>query len=289
MYYNPGGLAFCENMNIGFMYSELWTVLYTGKQYIYIGGTTPVPIGIGNLGIGYTYFDVGELLWMDNNSNEIKNWEMYDYALTLSYGQKIFKNLGIGISLKYIYSLLIPDWIYWQFAHEHGGDAKTLAFDGGILYKTPLPSLSIGISCQNLGFEELKYDKNGTFNVPIPSLVRTGIGFNALSLFKKQLPHFISDLNFSADLLRDLVGEKHENWYSWGTEIIFKNKFSIRSGYSGNKYGCCTVGITYGCGITVGAFQIDIANDISIICGNWKIQINFKPLHLMKKKENGND
>ncbi|MBI4721708.1 MAG: PorV/PorQ family protein [Candidatus Stahlbacteria bacterium] len=282
VYYNPAGLAFCKNVNAGFMYSPWLPELWPGMKYIYTGGIVPLPIGRISLGIGCSYFNAGETVATDENGNEIGRWESYDYAIILSYGEEITKNLGIGVSLKYIYSFLVPDWAYWQFLHEHGGDAETFAFDWGMLYKTSIPGLSVGVSSQNLGSAGLCYIENGTY-YPIPSLIRAGVGFNAMPLFKKRLPHFITDLKFSADLVRDLVDEQHENWYSGGSEITFKDKFSLRVGYL--KKGA-QKGRTYGCGVIFGPLQIDIASDADIYksstSNHWKIQVNFNSAHSCK-------
>lgn len=299
MYYNPGGLAFSEDVNIGFMNPSslllghpAWLPgLYSGMKHAYIGGLVPLPIGRGSLGIGYTYLSTGETIGIDSVGNEIGRWETYDYALILSYGEKVTQNLGVGVSLKYIYSFLAPDEVIWLVLHQkHGRTAKTFAFDWGMLYKTSIPGLSVGISYQNLGSEGLSYVGAGILDT-IPSLVRAGLGFSAIPLLKKNLPPFILDLNFSVDLVKSLVGEKHKIWYSGGAEITLENKFSLRGGYFYDKEGK-RVGITYGCGMTIRSFQIDIASDADIYdfpTSNWRAQVNFKPFHLIERKTKEND
>jgi hypothetical protein len=152
MYYNPAGLAFSRDLSAGVMYSPWLPGLYEGMTHIYAGATAPVPIGEGSLGFGCSYLNTGETVGTDENGNEIGRWYTYDYALIFSGGEKITKNLGVGASLKYIYSFLAPGWGF-----SNPFEASTFAFDMGMLYKNSIPGLSAGVSCQNLASKGLRY------------------------------------------------------------------------------------------------------------------------------------
>lgn len=285
VYYNTGGIAFCKEVDIGVMYSPWLPGLFPGMNYIYTGGV--VPVGTASFGVGWSYFTTGKMVAMDESGKESGSWDIYDYALIFSYGEKVAKTLGIGVSLKYIYSFLYPDWFIRRAPYKNikGSDA-TFAIDYGVLYKAAIPGLSIGISHQNLCSDGLCFVKYG-ISYPIPTLIRVGVGFDATLLFRKQLPEFVSDVEILGDLVRDLVGDRHENWYGAGVEVGLKGKVLLRGGYFCDERDR-REGVTYGGGVVFRSFQLDIASDADIYefpTSNWRVQINFKPAHFMKKDD----
>ncbi|MDD2890582.1 MAG: PorV/PorQ family protein [bacterium] len=279
VYYNPGGFAFCKNLEIGCMPPSEGLFAYALK-YTYVGGITPLPFKIGSFGLGYScLFTSPTDGIIDDTGNKI-GWRTYDYTLIFSYGKEIIKNIGLGLSLKYFYDT--PYCFIYDTTHS-----KTFVFDFGGLYKTPIPGLSWGISCQNLGDSMHYANSRHTWSKQMPFLVRTGFGFNNVP-FKKNLPSFIPSINLSGDITRDLVGTEHENWYSGGIELAFNKVFTLRGGYFNDNTRGYRSGITYGCGFNIGFLQIDISNDGDVyefLYENWRMQVNVKPLYFYNRKK----
>jgi hypothetical protein len=295
MYYNPAGLAFQSNTTVGIMNPlcyfglgpEACGDVGPGMEHIYIGGVTPVPIGTGTFGIGYSYLGAVEDIITYEDGCEIV-WPYYDYALIVSYAERVTKNLGIGVSLKYIYSVLPPWEIFFNVIP--GEEAQTIAWDWGIFYRTSIPGLSGGISYQNLGSEGLRYSESGKLKV-IPSLARAGAGLNIVELCGKRSFGSVSLLNFSVDVTRSLVAEDHDNWYGGGVEIGLMKTVFVRTGYFSSGEGR-REGITYGCGINAYGFQIDVADDADIYGSldfHWRLQLNLNPLETIKRIQGRDD
>jgi hypothetical protein len=232
---------------------------------MWMGGILPIS-DKESFGLGYLYRDAGK-------SGEEKI-EDHSYAMIMSYGRKLCKNIGIGGSIKYIYD-------YYM-----GLIATTFALDVGILYKLVNKSISMGMSIQNLGSKGLRYKEDENFT-PLPSLVRIGIGIKGVSLLRRRkVLNFISDWILTFDLVRDLVGKEHpEWWYSGGNEVVFNNTFSGRIGYfSGGGRN----GVTYGCGVKLGILCIDIASDEKIYgfpTENYRVQITLTSSERKKKNK----
>lgn len=89
------------------------------------------------------YFDLGQIQYRDANNIEGATFNPKEYALTVSYGQKLSENFGLGVSARYIRSNLtggsIPD--------AKPGNAA--AVDVGAYYNK---DASIGAGLYNLAF-----------------------------------------------------------------------------------------------------------------------------------------
>ncbi|MDI6840263.1 MAG: hypothetical protein QMD71_05380 [bacterium] len=100
-------------------------------RYLYYSVMYPLR-KTGILGLGYTYMSIGGIIATDVYCNKIGLWTAYDYAIALAYGKEICKGLGLGASLKYIYSFIGPSDIGWSILYKEGSyTAKTVAFDIG--------------------------------------------------------------------------------------------------------------------------------------------------------------
>jgi hypothetical protein len=283
VYYNPAGLAFCHDTAFAFMNptSLVFGVpkwlpgLYPGMKHVWVGGAMPISEQFGSIGVAWSYAPKGEWRWQGPLSGKLYRWNPYNYSVTISYGTKTINKLGVGVSLKYVYGFVEPEELAKEYG-QHGGTASTIALDCGILYKTPVPGLSLGTSCQNMGSPGISWFDNEERR-PIPSLIRSGAAFDASDLLQGLIPRGRPGLRIAADLIRDLAGNEHENWYAVGVEVAPVEILALRIGYFADKLSK-RVGPTYGCGIALGRFQIEVASDAYIwwfLTSNWRLQVNY--------------
>ena len=98
------------------------------------------------------YFDLGQIDYRTGTNLPNGSFNPKEYAVTVSYGQKLSDNLGVGISARYIRSNLVGAYA--------GNDAKpgnAAAVDLGVYYNkdatigTGIYNLAIGASIHNVG------------------------------------------------------------------------------------------------------------------------------------------
>ncbi|OYD14204.1 hypothetical protein CH333_08695 [candidate division WOR-3 bacterium JGI_Cruoil_03_44_89] len=313
-YYNPGGIALFERASMALMncapppgiaklildqwrkYAgreffqadvpeepEWLPALYPEMKYIYWAGVLPFRDNEA-FGLSYTHFSAGENTYWDSESNDTVRCTGYGYNICLTYAREVIKGVGIGTSIKYIHSFLCPCEIIERiFGRKGGGTGRTIAFDCGLLVKSPL-GVNVGASILNVG-GKMKY-MEGDEDDPLPDLKRWGISFSPLTIFdtiadRLELPLKPSNLfnyTITRDWTRDLTGEEHNTFNSRGTEFTFLNFISYREGRFEDKAGR-RVGDTRGYGIKMGALKLDIATDADIYdfpTENWRVQVNLE-------------
>lgn len=94
-----------------------------------------------DIGFGASFLNSGSMTKTDSQGNELGTFSTNHLALLISKRKVIGPRLDGGANLKLLYQ---------------GIDTKNsfaLAFDLGALYKPPFPSLSVGASIRNLGYE----------------------------------------------------------------------------------------------------------------------------------------
>jgi hypothetical protein len=118
------------------------------------------------------YFDLGQIQYRDANNIEGATFNPKEYALTVSYGQKLSENFGLGVSARYIRSNLtggsIPD--------ARPGNAA--AVDVGAYYNkdtsigTGLYNIAFGATINNIGNKMTYTDpQNASF---LPTTLKLG-------------------------------------------------------------------------------------------------------------------
>lgn len=320
IYYNPGGLAFHNHTNVTSMnlsppagigkellnewleyagdkyYDNLsiplepgWlTGLYPGMRYLYWGAIYPHE-NLGTFGIGYTYLTSGEIIGVDPNGIIIDRYRSYDYSISLSYAREVYKGLGVGASLKYIYSFQAPhNIIRLIYGVDVNGEAKSLAVDLGAMYKTPIPGLAFGISVLNLG-ANMKFPISELGSDPLPRHIRYGFAiepmafvdwltqFPTANIKLPFMPSTIFRYEYSRDWVVDLIGSEHETWRCGGHEFTLLNLLSFRYGHFEDRAGFRD-GKTKGYALNLGRIKFEVGEDTSIYGfptdPNWRVQIS---------------
>jgi len=226
----------------------------------YINSSYAIPFyNIGTAGISFVYFNTGEAEVRDENGVYLGTYEPYDVAVGLSYGRNFFKRLGLGMTAKYIYSYLAPDWVYLRMP-ELSGIGTAWAVDVGALYR--IWGLGVGVSLQNFG-TKIRYTESGSGS-RLPIRIRAGISVEPLvaldSLYSihnyKILNIPINDIiNITFNYDRAYNPEDPDDtWECSGWEFTILKFLSYRTG-SWNWWWRRSTGI----GLNLRNIEIDIA------------------------------
>lgn len=240
MYYNQGGMGFLEGTHATLMHSNWLPGLYPGMYYEYLGFTHQLK-GQGSLGLNVIYLTTGETDVINEGGEFLGRYTTFDVAVAGGYGFPVLSNLGVGFSAKFIYSFLVPDWVWIvmpELGIDHGGTGLTWAVDAGALYK-PWRFLNVGLSLANIG-PNISYTSSGESD-PLPRMLRLGATYYPMKnrLFKvgvtpevnKVLVGMFYNPDNSKTLGRMLQEELRDAWKSVGVEATYADFVSARVGY----------------------------------------------------------
>jgi len=283
-YYNQAGLARIDTTTATLQHSNWLPGLHENMYYEYFGLAVPIRNG-GTVGFQIIYLNTGETKVIDESGRELGRYTTFDIALGLSWGIAIANNLSLGIGGKFIYSYLVPDWV-WKLINigiTRGGRGMTWCFDLGVLYDL-LPFLTLGVDLQNFG-PGISYTESGSKD-PLPRNLRLGLNLKPVS------NEFI-EINITTDITKllidlfpfdtlDFMGnlryELYEAWKSFGLEANYFNFLVGRVGYFIDKTGV-REGVTFGGGIILQRFRFDIGVDQNIYSfptSNYKFSLSYR-------------
>ncbi len=151
-YYNPGKLGFVPYQYAFSPSYSPWLRNVTDDMSLsYLSGYGKVGQRSA-LAASLMYFDLGQIDYRTGQNFPNGSFNPKEYALTVSYGQKLSENFGVGISARYIRSNLVGAY--------NGNDAapgNALAVDLGTYYSkdatigTGVYNLAFGLAVQNIG------------------------------------------------------------------------------------------------------------------------------------------
>lgn len=240
-----------------------------GMRYIYIASTFPTK-RYGTYGLNYTYLNSGLTEVIDQNGTYIGSFRSYDFAIGISYGRCV-KRIGMGITLKYIYSFLFPDWIPWI---EDRGDGYSFAIDCGIQYR--FRGLNGGVSLLNLG-PDIKYGINSSSRLPTrlkwgisiePIVMIDSLLFRDRVILKNIRPADIINVKYNLDRSYDIKYLEEDIWHGSGWEFGLLNYIYYRMG------SFEWMGKSNGLGINIGIYAIDISKFYD---ESYHVQITISP------------
>jgi len=179
VFWNPAGLAFQNASELGMTHtnwlpglglSDIWIAHLAYKQ--------PVEELDGVVGSQLTYLNLGEFNRTNSSGPEIVGkFTGYELAFSATYSTKLSEQLGIGTSLRIIYSHLADQGA----GQEKGsGTATGFCFDLGLLYR-PLflgKSMSLGANLANIGPNIFYVDRAQADALPM--MLRLGAAYKAL-------------------------------------------------------------------------------------------------------------
>lgn len=240
-WWNPGGLAFVPNRTIALMHSQLVPDLAPDVYYEYLGYTQEIG-DIGVFSAGLVYLTYGSSQATDTEGTFLREFTSWEGSLFGAFAMQLSKNLGLGISMKFIHADYAPADVT-QDGIE--GSGSSFAVDTGVLWKLPSRKLQFGFSLQNLGPDIAFIDREQSD--PLPFTARAGIAFIPIQ-------DEISDLILTFDLEQSLVwliddatDTRRSEIYHVGAEYMYVDLLAGRMGYIYDKDGNFKA-TTYGLG-----------------------------------------
>ncbi|MCK4453502.1 PorV/PorQ family protein [candidate division WOR-3 bacterium] len=267
-YYNAAALAFFESPKITMNYCGYQPGLSPDMHYVYCG--LAYPLSKSAWGFDAIYFTPGKTEVLDEFGNYLGERFVWRLALKINYSRRISNNLSFGIGWKFIrqqYALWDP-WMYLRPIGIDGSTGSAWAFDFNGLYKI-FPNFSLGTVLHNIG-PNISYSDAGASD-PLPRLFRLGIAYKPIDnkYFSCSLSGEVTKVLVSMfaqeenSFWEDLKYEFKEAWKGIGLELTFYKIISLRSGYFYDMEGA-RKGFTFGGGINIKNFELDIGIDESI-------------------------
>jgi len=260
IFWNPGAIAQLEGNQISFSNTK-WLV---NTDVTYFGAV--MNLGAGNtVGISYYNLDYGEekVTTVLNQTGTGEKWSANDMAIGLTYARLLTDRFSLGGTVKFIQSNI------W---HE---SAQSVAVDVGLLFKTQLDGLRIGIAIQNYGSDAqwdgsdlyVKYDSDPDAlgnNETLTAKMKTETW--ALPLFFRMGVAYtknIGDMNKITLATDAFVPSDNEEQLNFGLEWEFFNQFALRAGYKGIGYEDSQEGLTLGGGLKIRVSNLGLMLDYS--------------------------
>lgn len=172
-FYNAGKLGFVKYKYAASLNYSPWLRNITDDMSLsYLSGYGKIGERSA-IGASLMYFDLGTIDYRTGGNLPAGSFSPKEYALTVSYGQQLTDNFGVGISARYVRSNLIGT--------VNGSDAQAgnaAAVDLGAYYNTDatigtgLYNLAFGASVSNIG-NKMTYDDPNTPSF-LPTSLRLG-------------------------------------------------------------------------------------------------------------------
>jgi len=238
---------------VAFFYEKLLPVLSIPDLYhLYTGVSFPLG-DWGTWGLFVNFISFGETFVSSeiNDEQEGTSFNSSEIVVGLSYGTKINKNWGLGLSFKFFYSALGSG----AALNEPDATTASYAIDVGILGRNlfGINGLRFGTVLANIGPNVYYVDKAN--NDPIPLTWRFGLSYDLIKLPDHRL-------TVNADYNRTVIYENSRGeaepfyisaWKSWlypetgyyfqegilglGAEYVYSGTIALRTGYLHDKIG----------------------------------------------------
>jgi len=247
MYWNPSGIAFAENFEGIFTYTEMFADINLN----YFGIVIPTGES-GNIGINVTALNIGE---MDVTTEELpegtgETFTAGSYAFGITYARFITDKFVVGATIKYIRENI------------YNSSAEGLAIDIGTIFTTPFYGIKFASSITNFGTKMnitgddllVRYDQDettrgnnetvdaklSTDNFELPLRLQIGISKELLFADGQRFTLAV-DANYPND---------NNQWVNVGGELaLFNNLFFLRGGYKSLFLDDSQEGLTFGVGL----------------------------------------
>lgn len=159
MYWNPAGISRITEFQALFTYVD-W---FVDTQYAFTGIVVPLP-GRGAVGLSVTHFgaDAQPVRIIGQEEGTGEYYTAQDIALGLTLALNLTNRFSFGLSSKFIRQQI------WHTS------SQGFAMDVGVLYKTGLEGLNIGISISNFG-SPLQLSGRDLLNVIDPDILNSGV------------------------------------------------------------------------------------------------------------------
>jgi len=207
---------------------------------------------LGTFGGNVTFITYGSFIRTTNSSESEGEFDAFDFAITLSYGNSITRRLKGGVSVKLIHSHLSE-----VGAGEEKGDGISWGFavDVGLLYHLT-PRLNWGMAITNIGPKMQYIDASQSDD--LPRNLSFGFSYKLIQTdyYKMMVTGELNKILVSMD--DGLSEEFKEMVISGGGEFTYADLLAARAGYYYDKEGQLKY-ITLGLGLTLKFLKFDFA------------------------------
>ncbi|MCH7573880.1 MAG: PorV/PorQ family protein [Candidatus Marinimicrobia bacterium] len=251
MYWNPAGISRIATFEAMFTYVD-W---FVDTKYAFTGIVAPIP-GRGAVGLSVTHFGAAaqpvRIVGQEEGTGEF--YTAQDIALGLTLALNLTNRFSFGLSSKFIRQ---------QIWHTSG---QGFAMDVGVLYKTGLEGMNIGISISNFG-SPLQLSGRDLLNVIDPDILNSGV--EKIRVNYETDPFELPLLaRFGLSYQRTLFGEGNHltvvadlqhpsndtESINVGAELLLMNAVSLRMGANSLLLQDRTGGFSLGGGLVVRSF-----------------------------------
>jgi hypothetical protein len=190
VFWNPAGLAFQQGRELTLMHAN-WLPQFGSDLFYEFGAYRHSIEGLGTFGLNLTFLNLGKQYITGEDSPLILGeFSSYEFAVSATYGTRIWENWAVGLGLRYIRSNLSS---VGAGAEKGDGRANAFAFDLATLYKFPfMPRLSFGLNLSNLGPKITYVDASQAD--PLPTNLKVGFAYKAVESQYNKLT-FVADMN----------------------------------------------------------------------------------------------
>jgi hypothetical protein len=259
--WNPSGVASLKGIQLLFNHSE--TAFDTRSEVLSF--LLPVE-SMGTLGVTYYLVDYGELPSTGVDGAVQGSINLRNQEFLVTFAARLVSTLDFGVNYKLIQLVFRCDG---QCVDSESFTRSTHAVDLGLIYDriAGIP-LSFGASVRHLGFDL----KGATEEDPLPTRVRVGVAYDALSAFTK-------DENLRLALALDVEDHARDIGnpdFMVGSEFGVAEAFFLRAGYAFLDTGLG--GPSLGLGVTYDWFYLDLSrgfDDVTSATGDEAVQVTF--------------
>jgi hypothetical protein len=274
IHWNPGGLAFQRGGEVTLMHCKWLPGLVDDMYYEFASYRQYFESLGGTVGANVTYLNMGEQVWMSEDNENLGTFVSYDFAVTTGYATQLNEHLGIGVNMRFIQSLLAPDWVHVS-GEKGSGKGNAFAVDVGILYKMPfVKGLSFGAAISNMG-PKITYVDEAQAD-PIPTNLKIGFSYKLLDT---EYNRFLISLDTNKLLVVRHKDGTSDPFYkalftawgdgsignqlkrlisSFGTEYVYNNMIFLRAGYYYDEEGKVKFP-SFGAGLQYSKYRFDFA------------------------------
>ncbi|MBL7190117.1 PorV/PorQ family protein [bacterium] len=272
-WWNPAGLAFVPFNELTLMHTNWLPQFKFSDLYYDFVSYTHYAEDWGTFGGNIIFLNYGEIQRTNEIGQDLGSFNAFEVAFSGAYGSQVTPNLGLGVSMKFVYSMLSP---YGAGTEKGSGKASVVAVDIGTLYKTTfLPGLQLGANLSNMGPKVAYIDRAQAD--PLPTNLKFGLAYKVL---EQEYNRFTVTFDVDKELVtRKANGESDPfyialftSWYNdggfmsadeleefiWhmGAEYWYGDMVGLRAGYWNDSLGKVKP-MTFGLSVKYSAYRFD--------------------------------
>jgi hypothetical protein len=177
VFWNPAGLAFQTGTEVTLMHAKWLPQLVSDMSYEFLAFKRHMPNLGGTLGGNITFLNLGENVYtLETGPEVVGTFHSWDMAASVSYGTQLNKNLGLGVTMRYILSHLSP---MGAGAEQGNGIGHSFSVDLGVMYKLWFePKLVLGANLSNMG-PKISYVDAAQAD-PLPTNLKLGFSYKVM-------------------------------------------------------------------------------------------------------------